>query len=112
MKELYNAKLVELNEINENLQTKIKVINEMNDPDKFTFNEMNSFGFIKRLAKIEQEPILLWDAVNKVYGDGYFTKIIEKEYGVNTNTFVSLNDRVSKRVNDFKLRSEAEIGKK
>ena len=46
VKNLYNTKLNDLNQINEDLKIKIEIINEMNDPEKFTFSEMNALGFI------------------------------------------------------------------
>lgn len=49
---------------------KIELINEINDPDHFKFNEMNAKGFIQKLSKIEQDPQTIWDALHSVYGDG------------------------------------------
>ena len=46
VRDLYNSKLNDLNQINEDLMLKIDIINEMNDPEKFKFSEMNALGFI------------------------------------------------------------------
>ena len=108
MKELYWVKLGELIDINEDFHRKIELLNEVNDPDKFKFSDMNAVGFLKKLSKIEQDPYSLWDAVNTVYGEGFFTKIIEKEYGVNSTTFVSMNERITKKTAEIKLKYETE----
>jgi hypothetical protein len=90
-------------------KNKITLINELNDPDKFTMSDMNAKGFLKRLARIETNAQVIWDAVNSVFGDNYFTKIVEKEFGVNSNTFVSMNERISKKVNEFKAKFDTEF---
>ena len=74
LQDLYNAKLGELNEINEDLRKKIDLINDLNDPNKFKFDEMNAKSFITKLARIETDVQTIWDALNSVFGEGYFTK--------------------------------------
>lgn len=103
------AHLSELSEVNEELHKRIQLCNEVNDADKFSFNDINAVGFLKRLAKIDQDPSSIWEAVGTVFGEDFFTKIIEKEYGVNSNTFVSMNDRISKKITEHKTKLENEF---
>jgi hypothetical protein len=43
-----------------------------------SINEMNANDMIKKLAIIEKKPLPIWDAIENVFGYGFFNKIIEK----------------------------------
>lgn len=90
------------------INNKIELLNEVNDPDKFKFSDMNATGFLRKLSKIEQDPYSIWDAVNTVYGEGFFTKIIEKEYGINSATYISMNERIIKKTAELRSKHEFE----
>ena len=64
----------------QNLNKEINLLNELNDPTKFRFDEMNAYGFISKLSKIETDPGKIWEALTSIYGEGYFSKVIEQEY--------------------------------
>lgn len=67
MKEWYNTKLNQLNEINHDLAKKIEYVNEINHPNHFKFTEINANGFINKLSRIEKDPQTIWDTLNSVY---------------------------------------------
>lgn len=95
-------------DINDGYKCKIELLNEVNDPEKFKFSDMNATGFLRRLARIDQDPYSIWEAVNTIYGEGFFNKIIEKEYGINSANYISLNERISKKTGELRTKHEAE----
>ena len=47
-----------------------------------TLEELNAHDIVKKLFIIEKEPKVLWKALEKVFGFGFFHSVIEEEFGI------------------------------
>jgi len=43
---------------------------------------MNCVSMVEKVFVVEKNSILVWEAIEKVYGFGFFHDVIQKEYGI------------------------------
>ena len=45
-------------------------------------NELNAHDIVRKLHIVEKSAQIIWKAIENFYGYGFFTKILEEEYGI------------------------------
>lgn len=45
-------------------------------------NELNANDIVRKLHIVEKNPLIIWKALEDNFGYGFFTKILEEEYGI------------------------------
>ena len=46
---------------------------------------MNAESIVSKLLIVEEDPFVIWNALNNNYGSGYFNQVIEKTLGVTSD---------------------------
>lgn len=70
---------------------------------------MNALSIMQKLYIVENNPQLIWNAIEQCYGEGFFHKIIEKEYGITPDFQEKTNKYVIDEINLIKYDSEDKI---
>ena len=47
-----------------------------------SLHELNASAIIRKLAIVEKDSRILWNALEENYGFGFFRKVIEEDYGI------------------------------
>ena len=73
------------------------------------FSEMTADDVMRKLEVIEKDARRVWDAITTHYGDGFFTDIIEQEYGLNPNSHQEILDQMAAFLKEHQEASEAKF---
>lgn len=68
-------------------------------------DEMKAINLTKKLAIVESDPKVVWNALEEVFGFGFFNPTIEEEFGITP----AFKEQMTKQFNDelSKARNEA-----
>lgn len=47
-----------------------------------SLHELNAGDILKKLKMVEMDAHVIWKSLEKVFGFGYFNKVIEDEFGI------------------------------
>jgi len=70
-----------------------------------TIHELNADDVINKLKIIEKESLPIWEAFIKHYGNGFFNKMIEREFGINPDTHEEIGNKFGEEVNNIRITS-------
>lgn len=45
-------------------------------------HELNANDIVRKLHIVEKSPLVIWKSIENYYGYGFFTKILEEEFGI------------------------------
>jgi len=47
-----------------------------------SLHELNANDIVKKLHIVEKSAPVIWKALENIYGYGFFTKVLEEEFGI------------------------------
>jgi|LauGreDrversion4_2_1035121.scaffolds.fasta_scaffold113398_1 hypothetical protein len=71
-------------------------------------DDMNAKAMARKLAIVERDPLVLWEALESAFGFGYFNPIIEKEFGITPE----FKEYIHKQFNDELNKTRTEMHSK
>ena len=104
VKNLFNEKMLDLYKTNEILNKQVYMFKEIEKTGNIgiKFSEMNWEDIIWKLQIIEDNPLTIWKCIQKYYGYGFFNVMIEKEYGINPNTYEEISESFNGQITILK----------
>lgn len=72
---------------------------------------MNAEHLISKLAKVEANSSLVWELLNKYYGQDYFLEEIENQYGVSNTSSEQILHMIQAQITQLKSTFNDLLGK-
>ncbi|CAI2359505.1 unnamed protein product [Moneuplotes crassus] len=101
----YNFKLLRIHTHNMKLEDKIKKFELLCKGKNvaISINELNADDIVQKLSIVESDALPIWEGFVKHYGNGFFNKMIEKEFGINPDTHEEIGNKFGQEVNNIRL---------
>ena len=68
-----------------------------------SIHELNADDIVEKLSIIEEDPKPIWEGFVKYYGNGFFNKMIEKEFGINPDTHEEIGNKFGQEVDFLRI---------
>lgn len=97
-------KLQALQETNIQLQKQINIFDQICEKGNVlvSLDEMNCECMVEKVYVVEKDPFKVWEAVDKVYGFGFFNEVIQEEYGITPDFTSKIEDMFVDEINSLK----------
>lgn len=84
LKRMYEGKLIGAGKKIEFLNRQVMLFERLQeDGNVFVrMEDMNAQAIVRKLSIVEKNPRVVWESVQKVFGFGFLSKVIEEDYGI------------------------------
>ncbi len=109
----FNGRLGVLKKANDSLQHSIETYEKISAdaPGLIAYHEMTAEVIVQKLAMVEDNARIIWQALDKQYGHAFFLDVIREEFGL----IPKVNSEIAKQFNDklfdYQRQARDQVGK-
>ena len=74
-----------------------------------SFHEMGTESILRKLSIIENNPFIVWKAIEQYFGSGFFNDVILKEYDIQTESSAELTHEINYQLKEYQRKAKEHI---
>lgn len=107
----YNRRMIMLQKKNCEIKEKVEHFEQICNDGNYgiSFHEMGTESILRKLSIIENNPFIVWKAIEQYFGSGFFNDVILREYDIQTETTNEMTSEINYQLKEYQRKAKEHI---